>query len=110
MSGPSEMYVGRQNGKLTEVFLGNRANAAALFDYMLERMPEAASDYAEEFEFGNWETLSITGLPARHFMPVYRIIMQAMEELPALNPYKDTMQTALQADPRYQSSPAMQAA
>lgn len=109
MSGPNGLYVRRENGRLTEVSLGDRATAAALFDYLLQRMPAAAPEYAEEFEFGNWETLSITGMPARHFMPVYRLIMQASDEIPALAPYKDEMQAVLQADPRY-SPTAAQAA
>ncbi|MFD1245275.1 glycine cleavage system H protein [Paralysiella testudinis] len=106
MSIPSELFVRRENGDLVQVFLGSKATAAALFDYLLHHLPDVAPDYAEEFEYSNWDVLSITGLSAAYFMPVYDLIMQACQELELVKPYQAALQAALQSDPRYRQQQA----
>lgn len=101
MSFPSLLIVWRKDDKPVEVFLGSRP-AEALFNYMLERMPSIAPEYAEEFEYSNWCVFSITGLPESSFMAVCDMMMQACEDLPALKPRQAALREALASDPRFQ--------
>ena len=100
MSTPQEIWISRMGGKYTEVFLDKRASAT-LFEYMAGRMYQVAPDYAEEFEYGNWETFAIDDAPRRYYMDIYRMILEAAETLEAVKPYREQLKAVLEADPRF---------
>lgn len=65
----------------------------------------SAPDYAERFEgefYGG--VRAITDLPAQDFMPVYHLMMQACDEVEALQPLKSSLSAALRADFRYRQT------
>ena len=75
--------------------------------YLLPKIDAICPDYVEHF-WGRLlgHVMSITDLPAQYYMPVYRAIMQACDEIDSLTPYKDALNTALRADPRFQEKQA----
>ena len=46
--------------------------------------------------------MSIARLPTQHYMPVYHAIIEACDKIDSLTPYKDALNKALRADPRFQ--------
>ncbi|KLT73547.1 hypothetical protein PL75_03015 [Neisseria arctica] len=106
MSAPDYLYVNMANGQLVKHLLPNRMSVL-LFDYMLPHMADVAPDYAKQFE-GEFSccTFSIADLPEKDFMAVYQLIMDACDDINALQPLKGDLQTALLADPRYKKQTA----
>lgn len=103
MSTPQEIWINRTDGKYTEVFLDKNASAA-LFEYMVGQMYQAAPDYAEQFEYGNWETFAIDDAPPQHYMAIYSMILEAADTIEAVKPYREELKTALEADPRFKAA------
>lgn len=104
MSVPDELYIGRNKDGYTEYFMPDR-KTAALYDYMEWRMYDIVPEnYADQFigEFCG-EVFSITDIPAEYYMAVYKLIMEACDNVEQLKPCKADLQKALQADPRYQA-------
>lgn len=66
---------------------------------MVERMPAVAPDYAEEFQWSNWEVLPVGGCPARYYNAVVEMVAAA--EIKTLEPYKAKLLDALKSDERY---------
>lgn len=105
MSTPQEIWINRRDSKYTEVFLDKNASAT-LFKYMVERMYQVAPDYAEQFEYGNWETFAIDDAPQRYYMDIYRMILEAADKFEAVKPYREELKAALEADSRFDKKAA----
>ena len=85
----------------------NKKPSDDLANYLLPKLDEICPDYVEHFWGGLLgHVMSITDLPAQYYMPVYHAIMQACDEIDSLTPYKDALNTALRADPRFQEKQA----
>lgn len=103
MSTPEEVWINsKDGGGFVEVFIGKRASAD-LFAYMVPRMYEVAPDYAEEFEYGNWEIFSVRSAPAKDYPAVVALFMEACDALETVKPYKQELKAALEADPRFKN-------
>lgn len=67
-------------------------------------MYEIAPEYAEEFEYGNWEVFSIHAAPEKYYRAIYHLIMQGADRLESVKPFKAALKVALEADPRFKST------
>ena len=105
MSTPQEIWISRIDGKYTEVFLDKKASAT-LFEYMVERMYQVAPGYAEQFEYGNWETFAIDDASEQDYMAIYGLILEAADKLEVVKPYRAELKAALEADPRFMAKAA----
>ena len=81
----------------------SKGACADLFAYMTPAMYEIAPEYAEEFEYSNWEVFSIHAAPEKYYRAIYHLIMQGADRLESVKPFKAALKTALEADPRFKS-------
>lgn len=79
----------------------NKGACADLFAYMTPAMYEIAPEYAEEFEYSNWEVFSIHAAPEKYYRNIYNLIMQGADRLESVKPFKADLKAALEADPRF---------
>ena len=110
MSTPSGMAISaikQDDGEYhwIEVEMGKGA-CADLFAYMIPVMYDIAPEYAEEFEYSNWEIFSIHATPKKYYRAVYDLIMQGADRLESVKPFKAALKTALEADPRFMAKAA----
>ncbi|MFC5920858.1 hypothetical protein ACFPVS_09020 [Neisseria weixii] len=99
----SEFWIDRENGRTNEVVMTKRA-CADLFAYMVPRMYGIAPEYAEEFEYGNWEVFSIGGAPEKYYRAICGLVLGGADELPSVAPYKADLKAVLEADPRFKAA------
>lgn len=110
MSTPSGMAISaiqQDDGEYhwIEVEMGKGA-CADLFAYMTPAMYEIAPEYAEEFEYSNWEVFSIHAAPKKYYRAVCDLIMQGADRLESVKPFKAALKAALEADPRFMAKAA----
>ena len=103
---PLFLVVGNNQEKRVYVDLG-KVSGNALADHLLPKIDAIYPEYIEKF----WGRLlggimAIDDLPQQYYMPVYHAIMQACDEIESLTPYKDALNKALRADPRFQEKQA----
>ena len=101
-----ELTVAYKNGSFIDVPLDVVA-AHKLACCLFEQMPNVAPEFADEFE-GSLvaRDFQLYGCPAQYFPAVANAIMTACDEIADLTPYKDALNKALMADPRFQHKQA----
>ena len=80
-----------------------------LFHFLLPKFKEMDLELAANFDAQyTVEVWGIDDLPEnpQQYMQTYDWIMQACDEIDSLTPYKDALNTALRADPRFQEKQA----
>ena len=89
------------------VWLGKQASYD-LACYLLPKMEQITNFECADRFYGILLSGSMTihYLPQQYYMPVYHSIMQACDEIDSLTPYKDALNKALRADPRFQEKQA----
>lgn len=89
------------------VWLGKQAGYA-LACHLLPKVEQLTNFSCADRFYGQLlgGIMSITDLPAQYYMSVYHAIMQACDEIDSLTPYKDALNKALMADPRFQTKQA----
>lgn len=106
MSAPDTIYVYRdlETDYCIKIDISKTAGRE-LLEKMLPSMQIISPEFADSFEVGAWcSYLSITDLPTKHFPAVYRLFLQACDELASVAPFKAEIKAALEADPRYQET------
>ena len=104
---PLRLFISNlSNGELVSVPI-NKKPSDDLANYLLPKIDAIYPEYIEKF----WGkllrgTMSITDLPAQYYMPVYHAIIEACDTIDSLTPYKDALNKALRADPRFQEKQA----
>lgn len=82
---------------------------SALFHFLLPKFKEMDLELAAKFSaLYKLESWGVEELPenAKQYMQAYHWIMQACDEIADLTPYKDALNKALMADPRFQHKQA----
>ena len=75
--------------------------------YLLERIDDIAPSFAEAFYAGLFVgDIGIFDCPDRYFPAVANAIIEACDTIDSLTPYKDALNKALMADPRFQHKQA----
>ena len=76
--------------------------------YLLPKMEQLTNFSCADRFYGQLlgGIMSITDLPAQYYMPVYHAIIEACDTIDSLTPYKDALNKALMADPRFQHKQA----
>ena len=101
-----ELTVAYKNGSFIDVPLDVVA-AHQLACCLFEQMPKIAPEFADEFE-GSLvaRDFQLYGCPAQYFPAVANAIIEACDTIDSLTPYKDALNKALRADPRFQEKQA----
>ena len=75
----------------------------ALFEFLQPKLEEIDEDFAAFFEvlFDTWQW-DIAEFPDDYYMQAYHWIIEACDSIDSLTPYKDALNKALRADPRFQ--------
>ena len=109
MSVPNSFYKRHIDGQEVEQIEMLPIACSDLFHFLYPKFETLSDDIASWFYVAYiCETWGVDDLPenAKQYMQAYHWIMQACDEIDSLTPYKDALNKALRADPRFQEKQA----